>query len=183
MIYFTADTHINHRNIINLCDRPFRDENGEPDVVSMDDTLIKNWNSIVTSEDEVYLLGDFAFTGVNKLEEILNTLNGKIYFIWGNHDNKKHILRLKNRFEWIKDYHTMWYFHDDVKYHFVLFHYPITSWDRMYHGSIHLHGHQHIVDQIDRELKIYDVGVDGNGFKPVSIVDIINLMNTKNLPK
>ena len=50
MIYFTADTHFFHSNIINLCDRPFKN------VDEMNKVLIRNWNSYITELDEIYIL-------------------------------------------------------------------------------------------------------------------------------
>lgn len=40
-IWFTADTHFNHDNIREHCNRPF--DNAD----EMDETLITNWNSLV----------------------------------------------------------------------------------------------------------------------------------------
>ena len=54
MIYFTADTHFCHSNIINLSNRPFRD------IDTMNKQLIQNWNAYVTDRDEIYILGDFT---------------------------------------------------------------------------------------------------------------------------
>lgn len=55
--FFTSDTHFGHANIINLCKRPFRDVN------HMNDMLVENWNSVVTDDDTVFYLGDFALGG------------------------------------------------------------------------------------------------------------------------
>lgn len=52
--FFTSDTHFGHANIINLCKRPFRDVN------HMNDMLVENWNSVITDDDIVFHLGDFA---------------------------------------------------------------------------------------------------------------------------
>lgn len=38
--FFTSDTHFGHANIINLCNRPFKDVN------HMNDMLVENWNSV-----------------------------------------------------------------------------------------------------------------------------------------
>ena len=53
-IFFTADTHWGHRNIIRYCQRPFAD------VEEMNEALITNWNSTVGKDDIVFHLGDFA---------------------------------------------------------------------------------------------------------------------------
>ena len=55
--FFTSDTHFGHANIINLCKRPFKDVN------HMNDMLVENWNNVVTDDDTVFHLGDFAFGG------------------------------------------------------------------------------------------------------------------------
>lgn len=55
MVYFTADTHFGHENIIKFCDRPFAS------VEEMDETLIANWNGRVRANDTVFILGDMFF--------------------------------------------------------------------------------------------------------------------------
>ena len=54
MIYFIADPHFGHENILKLCDRPFSS------VEEMDELLIRRWNETVSDEDTVYLLGDLG---------------------------------------------------------------------------------------------------------------------------
>ena len=56
-VWFTADTHIGHRNIIKYCQRPFSD------VEDMNKTLISNWNKVVGINDYVFHLGDFSVGG------------------------------------------------------------------------------------------------------------------------
>ena len=171
MIYFTSDLHFGHTNIIKYCKRPFKDSN------EMDKVLITNWNSFVRKEDEVYILGDFTMNSLNKVKEYLDQLNGRKYLIRGNHDNyaknKDHI----DGIEWIKDYYELNY----NKQIFILFHYPIAEWNHFYHGSIHLHGHAHNhleynLKQKELGRKIYDVGVDANDYRPVSIYEILDWM-------
>jgi len=52
--WFTADLHLGHARIIELCDRPFRDP------ADMNETIIQKWNERVAPEDQVYVLGDVA---------------------------------------------------------------------------------------------------------------------------
>lgn len=54
MIYFTADLHFKHDNIIKHCNRPFQS------VEEMDNQLLDNWNKTVKSNDEIYILGDLT---------------------------------------------------------------------------------------------------------------------------
>lgn len=79
MIYFTADTHFGHYNVIRFCDRPFASAE------EMDEAMIQNWNDRVTGNDTVYILGDMFFRSTNA-EGILKRLKGKKRLIVGNHD-------------------------------------------------------------------------------------------------
>lgn len=78
MIYFTADLHFDDKNILNYENRPFAD------VEDMNAQLIKRWNGVVTSNDVIYVLGDFGAMGREK--EILSSLNGRKILVKGNHD-------------------------------------------------------------------------------------------------
>ena len=54
-MWFTADTHFGHSNIIELTHRPFSS------VQEMDRRLIANINDRVSARDSLYILGDFSF--------------------------------------------------------------------------------------------------------------------------
>ena len=79
-IFFIGDMHFMHRNIIKYCNRPFSD------IEDMTEKLIKNWNSVVGKNDIVYVVGDFALCGKQKIIEICQRLNGRKRLILGNHD-------------------------------------------------------------------------------------------------
>ena len=165
MIFFTADTHFGHTNIIRYCQRPFRS------IEEHDATLITNWNAAVRPDDEVYVLGDFIFAkNVEEVESVTKRLNGRKYLVRGNHDRLE---LCQNYFEWIKDYHEMTA--HNLKW--VLFHYPIHEWHGKYrsNGAVHLHGHTH--NKIEKNgdpshteisnKRRLNVGVDLNGFTPI----------------
>ena len=132
-IYITSDLHFSHRNILKYepTSRPWST------VEEMDGTLIRHWNLLVSPNDTIWHLGDFAFANPDKTNDILNQLNGTKKFIIGNHD-KKNIHVLKEHGE-VFDYKEIK--HKD--HHIVLLHYPISFWNRCDHGSLHFFGHLH----------------------------------------
>ncbi len=174
MIYFTADLHFHHTNVINHADRPFSSAE------EMNQALIDNWNQRVRTSDEVYILGDVTLKGVSYANEILPRLHGRKYLIKGNHDRFADQESFdKSLFGWIKDYYELKY----QKQRFVLFHYPIDSWNHFYRGSIHLHGHSHNFSDyndrnVERGFRRIDVGVDANHMAPISIEEIRELFPT-----
>lgn len=169
MVFFTADLHFFHENIIKHTQRPFHT------VDEMNRTLIRRWNDKVTSEDEVYILGDFTMKGPDIAASVLYSLKGKKHLIRGNHDGFVDNARFdQTLFASVRDYMELKRYNT----HFVLFHYPIAEWNGYGRGAIALHGHQHnhkdynIKNQKDGLLR-YDVGVDANDMAPVSAEEII----------
>ena len=63
-----------------------------------DEWLRDTWNSAVKPEDDVWHLG-FPFVRNGKtVSDVLNTLNGRKFFIIGNHDNNSEFeLEIWNR--------------------------------------------------------------------------------------
>ena len=51
-MYFTADQHFGHANIIKHCNRPF------DTVAEMDEHILTQWNNCVNMNDIGYMLGD-----------------------------------------------------------------------------------------------------------------------------
>ncbi len=82
MIYFIADTHFNHANIIKYCNRPFKNTD------EMNKYIIKKWNSVVKQTDTVYHLGDVGFGKFEELKTLVGSLNGRKILLRGNHDFK-----------------------------------------------------------------------------------------------
>jgi calcineurin-like phosphoesterase family protein len=82
MRYLIADTHFGHANIIKYCNRPFTTVN------EMDAEIVRRWNSVVTNEDIVYFLGDFALGQSIRVREYRYMLNGQIEMVMGNHDHR-----------------------------------------------------------------------------------------------
>lgn len=127
----------------------------------MNEELIKNWNALISDDDEVYHLGDVSLGSPEKTKEILYRLNGKIYLINGNHE--KSVLSKsynRDRFEWIKDYHELKINNEGGKSMIVMCHYAMRVWNKSHHGAYHLYGHSHDSLEYQSWGKSMDVGVD-----------------------
>lgn len=161
--WFTADTHFSHRNIIKYSSRPFAT------VEEMDEAMIAHWNARVAPEDTIYHLGDVAFYNREKINRLLERLNGVKHLCPGNHDREA--VRARG---WasIQEYREINLEGQKI----VLLHYGIESFNRQHHGAIHLHGHSH--GKLPGHSKRLDVGVDCWEYKPVSLGEIMERLKT-----
>lgn len=169
MIYFTADTHFGHQNVIRFCGRPFADAN------EMDETLIENWNSRVNGNDTVYVLGDMFFRSTNT-ESILKRLRGKKRLIVGNHDGSWMTkLDVSRYFASIDSFLEM----SDGKHSLTLCHYPMLTWKHekksyMVHGHIHNDTSADFWPQFAARENVLNAGTDINGFAPVAFEELLD---------
>lgn len=147
-VYFTADTHFQHK--------AQAARRGFVSVEVMNEALIEAWNSRVGPKDEIWHLGDFYMGGkLADAEAIFERLQGHKNLVQGNHDHEKSGLALpwerKERlFTW-KGYGQR----------LVLCHYPLLTWKDAHaeHAVQHLHGHCHgNLDHVNPAR--LDVGVD-----------------------
>ncbi|MFW5795139.1 MAG: metallophosphoesterase family protein [Bacillota bacterium] len=164
MIYFTSDSHFFHKNIITYCNRPYSN------IEDMNKDIIKKWNSKVLPGDTVYHLGDFCFNPYY-VPDIISKLNAKqIILICGNHDSriwKKRDIFNDTKLQ-IAGYNTI----HEINYQglpIILCHFPMLSWPKKSHGSVHFFGHIHNVSRDDIQPNSCNVGVDCWDFYPVDI--------------
>jgi calcineurin-like phosphoesterase family protein len=141
--YYIADCHFWHGNLNQRMDM-----RGFADVEQMNAHMIEQWNKKVRRNDEVVILGDFSFGKGEETNRILEQLNGQLYLIRGNHDDRYLTDRAfhRDRFGWIKDYDKM----RDNNRGVVLSHYPIICYDGQYRRDAKgdpkcymLYGHVH----------------------------------------
>jgi calcineurin-like phosphoesterase family protein len=158
--FFTSDTHFGHRNIIGYCNRPY------PDVSTMNQKLVDNWNNRVSDNDEVYFLGDFAFLPKDEAQLVFDLLNGKKYLVIGNHDQvgKKLI-----GWEWVKSGYTL----AIDKYNIQMSHYPDGSWFPFSKYHYYFHGHCHNAYGKQSRKNHFDVGVDCWNYQPITFEEIL----------
>ncbi|MFX1258719.1 MAG: metallophosphoesterase [Promethearchaeota archaeon] len=167
MIWFTADFHLSHKNIIKYCNRPF------DGVEEMNNVILRNLKNMVKPGDTLYFLGDLTFDSevarifFEKFKKI------QIHFIIGNHDSQK-VIKLATDFcasvSQIKD----------IKIEgqaITLCHYAMRVWNRSHFNSWQLYGHSH--GRVEPIGKQYDVGVDNNNFLPVSFDMLVKTMKSR----
>lgn len=161
-----SDPHFCHTNIIKMANRPFSS------VDEMNETLIDNFNSVVKQGDKVYCLGDFSFGDKEETESIYRKLNKcQHHLILGNHDGDN-VSKLS--WNWVKPYYEL----KEDSHKFILFHYPIQSWNGAFRNSYHAHGHSHGHVKSDN-IKRIDVGVDCCYFKPINLDEIITKLKDR----
>lgn len=176
--FYISDTHFGHFNIIKHCNRPFSTAE------EMDNTIIQNWNKVVSDNDTVYILGDLAFSkGAKEPAEYLRQLNGKKIMIVGNHDydiSKNRSKYLKNNlFSGIYDYLEISDSLGKEMKKVILSHYPMAEWNGFFRGSIHLYGHVHNNKQnmsyeiMKKINNAYNVGADILDFTPRTLSEVI----------
>jgi calcineurin-like phosphoesterase family protein len=182
MIYFTADQHFGHFNIIKHCNRPFENS------YEMDQFMIARWNERVNANDTVYVVGDLMFrTGMHP-SIYLDKLMGKKHLIIGNHD--KYWMKKVNLDDYFESVSQMLIISDD-SHKITLCHYPMMSWEGVRRGAYHVYGHIHnntgdfswpLLSKMPNAL---NAGVDINDYYPVTIENMIinNEKHKRIIPK
>ncbi|MDO5580149.1 MAG: metallophosphoesterase [Planctomycetia bacterium] len=162
--FFIADTHFNHENIISYCDRPFA--NAE----EMNETLIRNWNSVVSRQDMVYFLGDFAcHSKKESIIEVVAKLKGRKLLIMGNHDRryKASWWLKKSGFEEVSRFPIL------VEETLILSHEPIFMSESM--PYVNVFGHVHNNDLYkDISRHGFCVSVERINYTPIELSEIKN---------
>ena len=169
MNLYISDLHFGHRNAIGFDHRPFSD------VEEMDSVMIQLWNSRVSPDDDVYVIGDFAYKTDRDEAWYLQRLRGHKHLVIGNHDRKL-----------LENERAMSYFETvdkimeviDGKEQLVLCHYPMVEWYKSRHGTWLIYGHIHgrkeetwkIMSGLDRAL---NAGACINNYTPASLNELI----------
>lgn len=183
-IWFTSDLHLNSKNVIEYCNRPFSS------VDEMNEKLIRNWNETVPEDGIVFDLGDLCFGGSSVWNELIPQLHGKHYLILGNHDFKNYRDGYSKHFELVTQ--QMYIQVDGISIY--LNHFPFLCFGGAYreqHNVYAIHGHTHFRKNINileynKDIKRiidfafpsqYDVGVDFNNYKPISWYELKSKMD------
>ncbi len=179
-VWFTADLHLGHGNIIRYCLRPFLSAAEQERILENprgkwrvsaetlrrhDEALLDAINAAVQIRDTLWILGDFCWGGIKTARQYLGRIRCQnVNLIWGNHDHRS----VRSLFGQVIDQGMVSVGGQDI----WLNHYPMRSWNKSFHGSWHLYGHVHGRLAKEDEAKPWmltkDVGVDACNYQPVN---------------
>lgn len=181
MIYVTSDWHFNHSRAFIYEPRGFNS------VEEMNEAIIERHNSIVKSDDDVYVLGDLCLGGCEpgitaRNQSLIERMNGRLHIVCGNHCTPKRIemyKMCKNVVEVV--YATMVHYRG---YHFYLSHFPTITAnlekESLKQCTINLYGHSHQTTNFYNDIPfMYHVGVDSHNCYPVLLDNAIEEMKNK----
>ena len=180
-IFVCSDLHFNH-------DRQFVwGARGFNSVEEMNEAVIERHNSVVTPEDDVYVLGDLCLGGgesstIFRNQALIGRLNGRLHIVLGNHDTPARIEMYRfcrNVVEIV--YATMIHYQG---YHFYLSHFPTLTAnlekEHLKQCTINLFGHTHQQTNFYNDMPfMYHVGMDSHNCYPVLLDDAIEEMKNK----
>jgi calcineurin-like phosphoesterase family protein len=157
--YLIADTHFNHRLMIERQLRPFAS------VEEMNETLVERWNAVVRTIDEVYVIGDFSLGDPVGASILFGRLNGRKSLIAGNHDSTQ----VKNfpweRVDWLRQIS-----HNHKR--IIMCHFPIESWNGRSQGYLHAHGHIH-ASPFRQVPNRFNLSAEVLDYRPISLDDLL----------
>lgn len=168
-IFVTADTHFGHAKSLSFVRpdgealRPFSSAE------EMDETMINNWNSVVSKYDTIYHLGDVVIPRPSL--KILARLNGRKILIRGNHDQG----HLKDFSQYFEDVRGAFFFRpgSDFLGGLIFTHIPVhpSCLSGHYKGNVHGHLHCHLIYTSEGQVdtRYFNACVERNNFTPVPI--------------
>ena len=165
MIWLIGDTHFGHKNIIDYCDRPFKN------ISEMNEALIQNWNKVVNRTDEVFMMGDFALCGKDELIAYGKRLKGRKRLILGNHDDASINTYREAGFEYVYNYPII------VEDYYIFSHRPIFVKNNDLYCNIfaHVHGNPEYADYSHRS---FCTSVERINYTPISFDEVKEKMKS-----
>lgn len=165
-------------NIREYCNRP------GSNVEEMNNVMIARWNAVVSNNDTVYHLGDFAMGKKDRWPEYRSQLNGRIVFFLGNHDVIPQFLYvLKGEDQWTLDENYVYESPEGIRV--SLAHLPLGHEESRREGMLIGHrsignpvadmyfcGHVHKEWLVDFKTGCVNVGVDQWNYIPKTLKQI-----------
>ena len=166
-VFVTSNQQFGRKGAIKAYKRPFDDVN------EMNLHLVESWNSVVSAEDIVYVLGNFAWDP-ETLEMIAKNLNGDIIVISGEYD------RAARDVAEIKGIVDIEYLYNAIEEHpevnSVLSYWPMSEWPGKNKGSYSIIGYPGKDHKTNHKLRVINCACDAWEFKPIEISKLIELL-------
>jgi len=175
-IFWIADTHFDHKNICFHAQRkawlipnpnynpeiPYDIRINNPNITKLkehNEDLIRFWNSRVSYNDIVYIVGDFAWMNH---DHFIGALHGKKIMLIGSHDKMN-----QNTLRNFTEVNNMIQRTINGRLYHIC-HWAMRSWQGSFsHSSCNIYGHSHArMPEFDNMLA-FDVGVDAHDFGPI----------------
>ena len=173
-IFFGSDFHLNHNKDFVFKARGFDSR------LDHRNFILKDLNERVRRNDILFYLGDFCLnTDRDDFLNVIDSINCQnIYMLFGNHNSQimqVYLNTVKEAFgegDIVEVYPIRHknlvffgnYLHAKINgQQIIMSHYQMSSWNHMSHGSWMLHGHEHSVQDWERDRergKVLDIGVD-----------------------
>lgn len=164
-VFVTSNQQFGRPSAIKLYKRPF------DSVEEMDIQMIEAWNSVVSEEDIVYVLGNFAWDP-ETAELAATHLNGEIMFLRGEHDSAITEINMQSsaNFQLLDNG-----IQEHPEQNLVMSYWPLTEWPGKSKGSYSIIGIPVKKYKTNHQTKIINCSCDLWEFKPIDVVKIIEL--------
>ena len=170
-VFVTSNQQFGRPSAIKAYKRPF-DSVGE-----MNDSLIYEWNSVVSPEDIVYVLGNFAWDPETS-EMIIRNLNGDIVIISGEYDKATAEIAATLGLDAIDFLYNAIEEHPEANV--VMSYWPLLEWPNKSKGSYSIIGHPSSKYKTNHKTRIINCSCDNWEYKPVEVTKLIELFEDVN---
>jgi calcineurin-like phosphoesterase family protein len=167
-VFVTSNQQFGRPSAIKAYKRPFHS------VDEMNNALIEAWNSVVSPEDIVYVLGNFAWDP-EIAEKTINALNGDIVVISGEFD------KATAEISELLSLTSIDYLYNSIEEHpeanIVMSYWPLLDWPGKARGSYSIIGHPNKKYKTNHKTRIINCSCDNWEFKPIEATKLIDLFN------
>lgn len=167
-IFVTSNLQLGRPHAIKTYNRPFKD------VDEMTDSLIREWNSVVSPGDLVYHLGNFAWDP-KTAQEALECLNGQICLLTAEYDDAIMLLAKKGMLRSGVKVIDMVVPLELMKAN--LSYWPMEAWPGKQKGYYSIIGHPQKQFRSDPKKKRINVSTDLWGYKPQDLEKTLQIFH------
>lgn len=168
-IFVTGNMQLGRPSAIGKWKRPFEN------VDKMTETLIENWNNLITPHDIVYHIGNFAWDPKTAYDSLLKLKGKKIFFILGENDQPLIDLQnkgtLPSRAKIVSDIFL------ERNIDSILSYWPMSEWYGKNKGYYNIIGYPNRKYKTNPKKKVINCSVDQSNFKPQDINSMIGLIS------